>query len=471
MIAHVVRWELRSLLRDRATWAVLVLFVGVAAYAGWIGASSTASEGRALAVARAEEAARFAALEGELAQIAAGGPVRHASDPRSPLLVGRSLGARAATLPHTPLAAVSIGQRDVLPHVVLVSTDARVAEASAGAGSSPTRLMTGAFDLAFVLVFLLPLVVIALGYDLLAGERERGTLGLVLSQPISVATFVMGKALSRGALLVGLLLVLGVVALPLGGAVGGEGAPLRTGLLVALLLLYVGFWFGAALYVNAVGRTAAGNALALIGLWLALVVVVPGLASVAVDTIHPAPSRVELVHLAREAAEDAEEAVVALEGDHGDDPARRAARSGTRALEVQETYQRTVAPVLAAFHDQLARQQGLVDGLRFVSPSIVLHEGLSDVAGSSVRRHQHFMRQVDALQEEQRRFFGERVRRGVALDASDYAAMPRFDFRDEAPGALAQRIGAGLLGLLGPTLLLIGLAVARFRRPIVVEPR
>ena len=57
-----------------------------------------------------------------------------------------------------------------------------------------------------------------------------------------------------------------------------------------------------AVAVNAWGRSSAGNALSLVGIWLALLVVVPGLASVAVDALHPSPSRVELVNVARDAA-------------------------------------------------------------------------------------------------------------------------------------------------------------------------
>lgn len=470
MILDVLRIEWRSMIRERATWAVLLLFAALVAYGTVSGAGSVIEERGAQAAVLAEEQARFAALREELAAIEAGGAVRHASDPRSALLVGRDLGKRAATLPPGPLAAVAIGQRDVLPNVVLVTSEARVADAGGDDAQSPTRLMSGAFDLAFVLVFLLPLVVIALTYDLLAGERERGTLGLVLSQPVSLPTFVLGKALSR-ALLVGLVLLLGVLGPVLAAGVTGAGAAPRLALYVGLLLAYAAFWFTAAIAVNAYGRTAAGNALGLIGLWLALVVVVPGLASVAVDTIHPPPSRVELVNLARAAAADAEERVTALEGDHGQDEARRAARAAPRALEVQEDLERTVGPVLAAFRDQLARQQSLVERVRFVSPAIVMHEGLTDVAGSGVRRHQHFASQVEAFHDDHQGFFRERIRAEAALDRAAYDAMPTFALSEEPLATLGGRVLAGLAGLLLPTAALLVLAIARLRRPIVVEAR
>jgi ABC-2 type transport system permease protein len=466
----VIRVEWLSLIRERAAWAVLGLFALAVGYGALGGGLFVQAERRAIEAIALEETARFARLREEVLAIAAGAEVRHVADPRSPLLVGRELGRRAATLPPGPLAPVSIGQRDLLPHTVFVTAQARLADEGDDGGSSPTRRMAGAFDLAFVWVFLLPLVIIALTYDLLAGERERGTLELVLSQPVSLAAFVLGKALQRAGFLVLVVLALGLLGPALGGGrLLAEGGPLRVALYAGLLVAYSVFWFAAAVVVNAWGRTSAGNALSLVGLWLGLVVVVPGLVSVAVDAIHPPPSRVTLVNLAREAASEAESRATAIEGDHGRDAARAGDRTARRAIEVQEDLERRVQPVVEAFGEQLSRQQALVDRLRFVSPAIVLHEGLNEVAGSGVARHRHFAEQVDRFHEEHKRFFFDRIRRGAELGQADYDAMPRFEHREEPASAVAGRVGKGVLGLLLPAAGLLILAVAGLRRPAVLS--
>jgi ABC-2 type transport system permease protein len=471
MLWSVIRVEWLSLIRERAAWAVLALFALAVGYGALGGGLFVSGERRAIQAIALEESARMTRLREELAGIAAGAQVRHVADPRSPLIVGRELGRRAATLPPGPLAPVSIGQRDLLPHTMFVTSQARLADEGAdGDGSSPARQMSGAFDLAFVLVFLLPLVIIALTYDLLSGERERGTLELVLSQPVSLASFVLGKAIQRAGFLVFVVLALGLLGPALGGGhLLAEGGPLRVALYAGLLVSYSVFWFAASVFVNAWGRSSAGNALSLVGLWLGLVVVVPGLVSVAVDAIHPQPSRVTLVNLAREAASEAEAKASVLEGDHGKDAARASDRTARRALEVQEDLERRVLPVVEAFGQQLSRQQGLVDQLRFVSPAIVLHEGLNEVAGSGVARHRHFAEQVDRFHEEYKRFFFERIRRGAELGPADYDAMPRFEHREEPASAVAGRVGAGVLGLLLPAAGLLILAVAGLRRPSVLS--
>jgi len=463
MLWTVFRVEWRSARRERALWAVLALFTVLATYASVSGWALVRTEATVAAGAQAEDRGRLARLRAELVAMESGAAPRHATDPRSPHVVGRDLAPRAAVLPPGPLAMVAVGQRDVLPQVVELTTRPRVSDPARDDGKSPSLRASGSFDLAFVFVFLLPLVVVALAYDLLTGERERGTLALVLAQPVSLRTFVLGKALSRAAILLATVGVLGLATpLALGGPVATAGGPLRLGLYAALLVAYVAFWFFVALAVDAWGRSSAANALSLVALWLLFVVIVPGLASVAVDTIHPSPSRVELVNLAREAARDAESTQSSLEGNHGKvvDPAEL----GRRSIEVQAAFEAEVAPVLARFREQRHRQQGLVDRLRFVSPAILLHEGLSDVAGSSVTRHQGFAAQVDTFHADLKSFFFTRQERGAPLAAADYDAMPAFSYREPPDAEIAARVGASVLALALGCAAALAVALAGLRR-------
>jgi ABC-2 type transport system permease protein len=73
---------------------------------------------------------------------------------------------------------------------------------------NPSHLLSGHFDLAFVIVYLFPLLIFALSYNLLSAEREIGTLRLLMSQPLALRTLVPGKVLVRA----GALLALAVVA-------------------------------------------------------------------------------------------------------------------------------------------------------------------------------------------------------------------------------------------------------------------
>lgn len=79
-----------------------------------------------------------------------------------------------------------------------------------------------------------PLVALALGYDAIVGERERNTLGLLLSLPVARAEVVVAKFAGRSvALSIAVLTGLGAAALTAGA---GEAATLVTLILPTMLL-------------------------------------------------------------------------------------------------------------------------------------------------------------------------------------------------------------------------------------------
>lgn len=463
MFWAVLRVEWSSALRERPMWIVMLVFatfIGFAAFGSWQLVQTERLHQEAVAK---EEAARLAELSAEVAAIRAGSPVQHNENPTDPFAVGQDLLPRVASLPLGPMSALAIGQRDILPQTVRLTTRARFVDGAEAGPTSPTRGASGPFDLAFVLVFLLPLVVIATSFDLLSAERERGTLALVLSQPVSLTTFVLGKTALRALLLLGFTLGLSTVgAIAAGAELTAPGGFAALALFGVLVAVYTLFWFALALAVNAWGRSSAANALALVGGWLALVVVVPGLSSVAVDTLYPSPSRVELVNLTREAAREASAQASEIEGDHGKPQGDAATKA--RALEVQADLERRVEPVLKEFERRLAEQQGLVDRLRFASPALLLSEGLTDVAGSGVSRHQHFSAQVDAYHRDLKDFFHARVEAGDSLDEADYAAMPRFGYVEAPMSELAGRVLSSAAALLAMALALLGAGVVGLRR-------
>lgn len=459
MFWKLLRLDFANLLRDRGTWAALLGFALLAGYAAVSGASLVRAEASSQREQQTNQTTRLDDLKRRAAAVESGAAFKTAENPRDPHLVGRQDGRVVAALPLSSWSSIAVGQRDLLPQTIVVTSDARLGDAGAEDSGSLARRVNGAFDLAFVMVYLLPLLVISLSFDLIGAERERGTLAMVLSQPISVGRYCAFKCLSRATLL-GCAVLPVAFLLPL---LLGSGARLDTSLLYLLLLIsYAGFWLLLAVWVNSVGKSSAGNALALIGFWLVLVVVLPGAASVAVDTLHPSPSRVALVNQARSATEQAEAEVSALEGDHGQ-PKQPDLALSQRAVEVQADLEGRLEPVVEAFSARLAEQQSLVDRLRFISPAIVVYEGMNDVAGSGVRRHQDFDLQVKIFHAEYKEFYFKRVRSGRALSLVDHASLPAFSYAEPEPQLMLRRVGAGALSLLGACLLLALAAARRFR--------
>ena len=143
------------------------------------------------------------------------------------------------------------------------------------------RLFTRSSPLPLVglLSFLVPLIAIGLGFDAVNGEHNRRTLSRILSQPIYRDALLFGKfAGGLFTLTVGLivlwLLVIGLGLLGLGIPPNAEEMA-RALILLAVTIVYAGFWFALALLCSIVFRSAATAALVSLGLWLFMTILWP----------------------------------------------------------------------------------------------------------------------------------------------------------------------------------------------------
>ena len=164
---------------------------------------------------------------------------------------------------------------------------------------NPHRLLIGRLDAAFAVVFLVPLIIIALNYALLAGERERGTLVLLLSQPLTLPRLLAGKFVPRLALTPALLALLAALFLVATPAAFG----LRLVLWIAIAFAYEGFWFALSAAVIMRNGSSAKHAVTLAATWLALTMLLPAAINLAVKTVAPMPSRIDLILALREATD------------------------------------------------------------------------------------------------------------------------------------------------------------------------
>lgn len=478
MSTAVLLWESlqherRLFSADRLLLIVTLILLAAIGYALGDSHAWVARQNQAISTARAEEVARLQENRAALAAIQAG-TQRAPSvfrDPANPLWVGKRLAATHAVLPPTALAATSIGQSDLNPPYVTVSSDGRETFAFNEEIENPANLLIGHFDLAFVVIFLLPLVVIALSYNVLSAEREQGTLALCLSNPIRLGTLLFGKLLFRAVLVLGLTVGITAAGLWMGGVpLAANSAPLLAWAL--LVVAYGCFWFALGAAVNVLGRDSAQNALILAGAWVVLLLMLPTLGSVAVNVAYPLPSRAEMVNTLRTVQTDAKRESDAMqtryEQEHAQTsgagaPAGGAAEQASRRMAVQQAAAARAASVMDRHDEQRLRQLNAVAGLRFMSPAILMQEALNDIAGTGEARYRHYQAQVDRFSGQWRDFFAPRVEKNTALIVDDYDRFPRFQYAEQSLGEWSTALPTALAGLLIPAALLGMFAAYRAR--------
>jgi ABC-2 type transport system permease protein len=275
------------------------------------------------------------------------------------------------------------------------------------------------------------------------------------------------------------LLIGGLAAALIAMALVGARRPLaesetlsRAALWLTIVVAYAGIWFGLAVAVNALALGSATNAMVLAGTWLAFGILVPALLNVAVQTAHPVPSRVELIGAMRQASNAASargsQTLAKYYEDHPElVPAGDSVNIEdftSRSYSVQEAVDREMRPVLARYEEQLDRQRALVNRYRFLSPAIVVHDALSDLAGTGSERYRHFLALATRYHAEWQRYFLPRIFRRSLLSPADYARFPQYRFSDEPSRVMLGRVSGALGTLAFPLVALWGVGLFGLRR-------
>ena len=194
----------------------------------------------------------------------------------------------------SPLAVFS---RDVIPYIPpgMVLSAANGVEIDAGRTPPPlTAKVFGDFDYLFVITTIVSLFSVLVMCDSVSGEKERGTLRLLLSCPVPRSTFFLskyfGSLLANGAILlcafvVGLLAVIFTNNVPVNGEFLAVAA-----IVFAATLLFVSAALLIGLIASVLTHKPTNSLLTAVLLWMVVIFLVPRMGLLAAKKIVPADS-------------------------------------------------------------------------------------------------------------------------------------------------------------------------------------
>jgi ABC-2 type transport system permease protein len=277
----LLRRELRLLLRSRMAVAALAL----------LGALSLAAclNGFNQVIAQAAAIEQAQALQTESADLLMAQYGRE----QEPGIIGYHRFALTWDAP-AALGFAAIGQRDIAPWLLRVRALGLQAQLYEGEHANPELALAGRFDFAFVLVYLAPLVLIALLHDLISSERETGRMRLLHSLPGCHGLWRRRAGLRVAAVWLAL-------SAPACGVALFAGVPILEWVsLSAIGGLYLLFWGGLCLWLGAHERSSGAHAAHLVGAWLLLCLVLPTVGDAALQRALPTESGMELMLAQRE---------------------------------------------------------------------------------------------------------------------------------------------------------------------------
>ncbi|WP_437724226.1 DUF3526 domain-containing protein [Sorangium sp. So ce861] len=200
--------------------------------------------------------------------------------------------------PPSPLGFFDPGLESFAGTSIFLEPHQRNALSFSEAAQSSELARFGTPSAAFVLQALLPLLIFCMTFASVAGEREAGTWALAISQGVTARALIAGKAL--GALLAVALWLAPLLALAFAGALltgvldASGDTLLRAALLAGGYAVYLVACAALGVLVSSFHRRAQAALLTLLGLWVALWIVVPRLATQAASRLHPTPSRAQV---------------------------------------------------------------------------------------------------------------------------------------------------------------------------------
>ncbi|RBL89126.1 DUF3526 domain-containing protein [Chitinophaga flava] len=175
--------------------------------------------------------------------------------------------------PPAPFSILSVGMSDISAYYYPVSVKSSYTPAEEKL-SNPLQLISGNFDTAFLLIYLLPLLAICISYHLLAQDKEQGTLALLLVQKGGIAGIILVRLLARYLLLLTSIVFISTTGIllytPLHHFPWLEWAAWN-----GVAAAWMALWMALIWFVIAWNTNAATNLVTLLSIWLLLLIVLP----------------------------------------------------------------------------------------------------------------------------------------------------------------------------------------------------
>ncbi|AYQ36319.1 DUF3526 domain-containing protein [Runella sp. SP2] len=356
----------------------------------------------------------------------------------------------------SPLAGLSMGQRDVHPSLQSVTIRNLEEQKYETDLMNPMYQLLGNLDFSFVLICFFPLIIIAFCFNLISEEKEGGTWSLVLSQSSRPLSMIKAKILIRYASVLSVLVLLLVVAsvylhLPLDAAL----------LAFALTsILYVSFWFALAWLVVSFQKNSSQNALILLLSWVLLTLVAPATINALTLHLYPVPEAFSVVLESRDGYhnkwDEPKEPTVAKFHQHYPQFSQYQHPEGKDYswlwyYAMQQMGDDEAAPDALALKEKLQKRNRLSSIVGLFFPTVHVQLSLNALSLSDMDNYLHFLEKLEDFHEQKRLYFYPKIFTEVPVVSEKWAAFGLEYYRE--------KVEVQWLKMLLPLLIITGLCL------------
>ena len=349
---------------------------------------------------------------------------------------------RLAVMNPGALSFLATGQSDMYTHVKRPRAYGNNFALDYSEMVNPVQLLLGTFDLAFVIIYIFPLLIIAFTFNVLSKEKERGTLRLLGAQPISIPKWVTQKMMARYIVFTSITILILLVTLALFNSdVFSESSNIVG--LVLLIAGYILFWFVLSFIVNIKVNDSSKNAFLLMGSWLLIVMVLPATVNQIGSTLYPTPSRLKMINEIRWTEKVNKEMQDVILDDYLRDHHELAQGSNEDKFGFWHNYfaseqvmEEKTAPLLQKYDEQLRQQRNLIRMFKYLSPAILMQQSLNNIAGTSEEHYNSYKKQVFEFSNTWKAYFIPMLFKGEKFTTEDYKNLPQFTYENRVSNTI-----------------------------------
>ena len=409
--------ELRLFLRQRLALPILLLTALLSIASVWAGMAEVARQNDIIARIQPQQAADVAAIAKWVSKEGEPGEAAYYT-------------FHATWDAPSSLAFAAIGQRDVTPYILRVRALGLEAQLYESENYNAELALPGRFDWAFVLTYLAPLFVIVLLHDLKSGEREAGRIGLLAAMARNERALWWRRIGWR----LGFLLIALFIPFVIGAVLSGAGA-LAILSFALVTIAYLLFWALLCLWIGSWGWSSVTNAATLAASWLALTIIFPALANLAVNAAIPVRQGVELTLEQREKIHGGwdKPRVETMQAFYRFHPEWKDAEIPETGFSYkwyhafQHLGDRAAAPQAAAYRAGLEARDDWSALAGIILPAVGVQTILHRLASTDLKAGLAYQDRIRAYHEKLRRFYYPYIFEEAPFREEDFEKAPRWE--------------------------------------------
>lgn len=437
MFTNNLSYELKLLFRGKWLLLLVIIIVSLVTFATYNGQQNVAKRQADIQKMKEQLKEKDSKMLTILADIEGGKKVDipYWKLPSEPMTIGYRY-PRLATMPPAPLSFLATGQSDMYTHFKSPTVYGNNFALDYAEMVNPVQLLFGSFDVAFVIIYILPLLIIAFTFNVLSKEKELGTLELLMAQPISLLTWLVQKLIIRYVLFTIITIGVLLINIALFSITGFNDSTNIMGLLL-IIAIYILFWFMVACVVNIKINNSSKNALVLIGVWLLVVLIIPATVNQVGNTLYPTPSRLKMINEIRQIKKENEEKQDEILNNYLRNHPELAQDNNKEKFNFWHNYfasekvlEEKTKPLVAAYDVQLKKQQKLIGVCKYISPAILMQESLNNIAGTSENHYNDFKKQVFQFSDEWRNYLVPMLFKEQKFTTKNYHELPVFKYQN-----------------------------------------